>query len=179
MIETIVVVAVIALTLPVIFAIIFTLMREQLKVYRLTEVKRNGDYLINSVENTLREQALTIMSDLPANGGVEICKNVNTNSSGSKMVFLDKDGNWFEYSHSGNMVSSSSANINSEPLVSNKTLVSAFTISCKNNSTFSAPEVSMSFDICYDTTGTGSCASIRPEELATIHYQSIVKLRSY
>ena len=58
LIETIVVIAVIGLTLPVLFATILTLMRQQIKIYRLSQVKREGDYIINLMENTIRNRAV-------------------------------------------------------------------------------------------------------------------------
>lgn len=179
LIETIVVVAVVALTLPVIFAIVFTLVREQVKIFRLTEVKRNGDYLINSIENTIRNNAVKILSDKPANGGLEICNNINNIGGGSSLYFLDTNGQWFGYAYNVNVVSSSSATINLLSLTSAKTLVQNFSINCANNSIFSAPEVTLNFDICYDNTGSGDCSTTRPEEIAKIHYQSIVKIRNY
>ncbi|EKE14302.1 MAG: hypothetical protein ACD_12C00581G0001, partial [uncultured bacterium] len=54
LIETIVVVAVIGLTLPVLFAIIFILMREQVKINRLSQIKKEGDYIITLMENTIK-----------------------------------------------------------------------------------------------------------------------------
>ena len=60
LIETIVVIAVIGITLPVIFTIILALMREQVKIYRMSQVKREGDYAINLMENTIRNKAVTI-----------------------------------------------------------------------------------------------------------------------
>jgi len=73
LIETIVVIAVIGLTLPVLFATILTLMRQQIKIYRLSQVKREGDYIINLMENTIRNRAVTVHSEQPTDNNL-VCQ---------------------------------------------------------------------------------------------------------
>jgi prepilin-type N-terminal cleavage/methylation domain-containing protein len=186
LIETIVVVAVIGLTLPVIFAIIFTLMRQQIKIYRLTQVKREGDYIINSLENTIRNRAVTIHSDQPSDANI-VCSDTNYPASGTvdNLYFLDEDKQWFGYLFENNSIASKSADLDNPPniltfaLTSSKILVdSSFSISCSRNTVYSAPSVMLGFDVCYDT-GAGVCTGTRPEEITSMHYQTRIKLRSY
>jgi len=180
LIETIVFVAVIGLTLPVLFAIILTLMRQQIKIYRLSQIKRGGDYLINIMENTIKNRAITIHSATPSDENT-VCGDAGIPySSTSSLYFLDKDKQWFGYLFDSNSITSNSADLTnpSIDLTSGKTLVSNFSISCSRNSLNSPALILLSFDICYDT-GSGVCTSTRPEEITSIHYQTRIKLRNY
>lgn len=177
LIETIVVIAVIGITLPVLFTVILTLMRQQVKIYRLSQIKREGDYLISIIENSIRDSAVSIYSGIPDDTNV-ICRDIGTSDvSATQLYFLDKSKQWFGYLSIQNQVASDSAS-QTPSLNSNKTIISNFSIYCSRNSTYAAPSVLFSFDICYDT-GTGTCDSTRPEEIASLHYQSRVKLRNY
>jgi len=179
LIETIVVVIVIGLTLPVLFAIILTLMRQQVKIYRLSQIKRGGDYVINLMENIIKDNAITIHTTTPPNDVNIICKNVGTSLPGTSLYFLDKNKQWFGYLATVNSIASTSANLASPiNLTSSKTIVSNFSIYCSRNSIYSPAAILLSFDICYDT-GSGICTSIRPEEITSMHYQTRIKLRSY
>ena len=179
LIEIMVVVAVIGLTLPVLFAIILTLMRQQVKIYRLSQIKRGGDYVINLMENIIRDNAVTIHTTTPPSDANIICKNVGTSASGTSLYFLDKNKQWFGYLATSNSVASTSANLASPiNMTSSKTIVSNFSIYCSRNSIYSPAAILLSFDICYDS-GSGVCTSTRPEEVNSMHYQTRIKLRSY
>ena len=176
LIETIVVVAVIGLTLPVLIGTIFILVRQQTKIIRLSQVKREGDYIINLMENTIRNRAISIHSGIPTEGNI-VCKDAGSSSSGPPLYFLDKNGQWFGYLADSNSIASNSANptIN---LTSSKILISNFSIDCSRKIIYSPASISLGFDICYDI-GAGVCTSTRPEEIASLHYQTRIKLRNY
>lgn len=177
LIETIVVIAVIGFTLPVLFTLILTLMRQQVKIYRLSQIKREGDYIINTLENSIRDNAIAIYSGVPSDTNL-VCGDIGSSDSNSnQLYFLDKNKQWFGYLSNSNWVASQSAS-QIYYLTSSRTLVSYFTIYCSKNTLYTPASVLFSFDICYDT-GSGGCDSTRPEEIATLHYQSRVKLRNY
>ena len=181
LIETIVVIAVIGITLPVLFAIILTLMRQQLKINRLSEIKREGDYISSTLENTIKDRAVSIHSGLPVNDTTKICEDaLSFSSPTTNLYFLDKNRNWFGYQFSGNILASESADLvnPSIDLNSSKILISNFSISCSRNTVYSAQSVQFSFDVCYDT-GLPDCATTRPEEITSLHYQTRIKLRNY
>ncbi len=177
LIETIVVIAVIGMTLPVLFAIILTLTRQQVKIYRLSQIKREGDYLLNVLGNSIRDNATSIHSGIPDESNI-VCEDIGTSdSSASRLYFLDKNKRWFGYLSNSTWVASESAS-QTYYLTSDKTLISYFTIYCSRGAKYAAPSILFSFDICYDT-GAGSCTSTRPEEVTSLHYQSRIKLRNY
>lgn len=177
LVEMLVVFSVIALVIPSIFAIIFTVIREQAKILRLSTAKREGDYALNLINNQIRNRALSIHSDSPADATNEICRDVETVSS-SSLYFKDERDAWFGYYSSSNKISSSSSVIASPlELTSANTYVDNFSIGCEKTAAYSYPSVSIAFDICYKTV-SGNCSSARPEEISTLHYQSKIGLRN-
>jgi len=178
LIETIVVIAVIAITLPILTVIIMTLTRMQLKIYRLSQVKREGDYVLNVMANAIKDRAVSIHIAQP-DDTTEICKNTGSNpGSGNSLFFLDKDKEWFGYELSTDTIVAKSPPAVSNSLTSAKIKILNFTINCSRNTIFSPPSVFLSFDICYDTESP-NCATSRPEEIAKLHYQTQIKIRSY
>jgi len=181
LIETIVVVGVLGLTLPVIFSIFYVLLQQQTKIYRLNTTKKEGDYAINLIENTIKNQAVSIISSnspIPPDATNKKCDNDSSSySSTSGLYFIDKDGSWFGYVVNGDTIASSSAALASINLTSSKTHITGFSISCSRTYLYSQPSVSLSFDIkfCNDV----GCAQTRPEEISSLHYQTKIKLRNY
>lgn len=181
LIETIVVVAVLGLTLPVIFSIFFVLLQQQTKIYRLNTTKKEGDYLINLISNNIKNDASIILSSnspLPPDSSNKKCDNDSTNySSNSSLYFLDRNGAWFGYIINGNTLASSSATIASIDLNSTKTRITGFSIACSRTYIYSQPSVSMSFDI--EFCNNVACDQTRTEEISTLHYSTKIKLRNY
>lgn len=181
LIETIVVVAVIGLTLPVIFAIFLVLLQQQTKIYRLNTVKKEGDYVISLIQNTIKKNAVLILSDTspipPDETNTECDDDLTSYGSTSNLYFLDKNGLWFGYELSTDSIASSASNLATANLTSTKTQVSNFSIECSRTYIYSQPSVSLSFDIkyCIDA----ACDQTRPEETASLHYQTKIKLRNY
>lgn len=181
LIETIVVIAVIGLTIPAIFAIIFGLVRQQTKIYRLSLVKREGDYALNIIGSLIKNRAITIYSTTPPNN--QQCDNVGDiyppTGTTDKLFFQDQQGEWFEISLLADRIASQSSNLTDDQLTSTTTFVQNFSIACKKTAFYSPAIVSLSFDICYDTGAADPCTSTRPEETATLHYQTKIKLRNF
>jgi len=184
LIEMIVVIGTIAFALPAVFAIVFTILQQQVKIQRLSIVKREGDYVLNVVENTIRSYAKSIHSGIPGANN-EICK---SSTSETAAYFLDKFNNWFRFCQSSigsncdgsaNFIASNSSILNNGSpgyinLNSNKTIISAFSIQCYRTNLYSPPVVNVSFTIGYNTTST------RPEERVTsLNYKAKIKLKSY
>lgn len=177
LIETIVVIGVIGLILPVVFAIFFVLTQQQTKIYRLNTIKKEGDYVVSLIENTIKKDAIAILND-PANVDNPECASASTQyGSTVDIYFLDKRGQWFGYLLSGVAIASDSSSL-AQPinLTSTKTKISQFSVNCTRNSTYSQPTLFLSFDIeyCNDVT----CNQTRPEEIALMHYQTRIKLRN-
>lgn len=181
LIETIVVVAVLGLTLPVIFSIFFVLLQQQTKIYRLNTTKKEGDYVISLIENTVKNDAVMILSSnspIPPDATNKECDTDSSSySSNSNLYFLDEEGDWFGYLINGTSIASSSAGLATINLTSSKTRITGFSISCSRTFQYSQPSVALSFDIefCNDV----ACSQTRPEETSSLHYQTKIKLRNY
>ncbi|MBI2641830.1 type II secretion system protein [Candidatus Roizmanbacteria bacterium] len=174
--EIIVVVAIVGLTLPVVFSLFFAFLRQQVKVYRLTEVKRQGDFAVRVIENTIKTHANTITKDA---SGVVVCK---IPESDTVYGFKDRFNNEFRFFISGgSRISSAVTNLPPAPtlpigggdLTNDKVTISGFTLTCSRSTQFSPPVINMSFQVDYNPTDPG-----RPEEQATLRYQSTIKLRN-
>ena len=177
LIEMIVVIATIGLVLPALFSIIFSILQQQVKIQRLSIVKREGDYVLNVMENTIRNYGESIHSATPPTESNKICQ---SSSLENASYFKDKFGNWFRfYLNTTNSISSESSVLNngsrgSVSLISSQTKITNFSIQCYRTSLYSPPVVNISFTIEYNTT------SLRVEEKVTpLTYQTKVKLRSY
>ena len=176
LIEMIVVIATIGLVLPALFAIIFSILQQQVKIQRLSIVKREGDYVLNVMENIIRNYAVKIYSENSFT--TERCTTDNPTygpSNGSNFFFRDKSDRWFSFYQNSNNISSNSANLSSPVnLNSSQTKITNFSIQCYRTSLYSPPVVNISFTIEYNTT------SLRVEEKVTpLTYQTKVKLKSY
>ncbi len=177
-IEVIVVISIIGLIIPAIFSVIFGLVREQLKVYRLSVVKKQGDFILNNFSTLIKNDAKTIHSANPPSDANEQCAAANSNyTSTNGLYFLDPDNNWFGLTLSSGQISSSSASTNVN-YNSSQTIVSGMTMTCQKSGLYSAPIITLDFDICYETT-TGVCSSTRPEDTATLHYETTIQLQSF
>lgn len=172
LIEIIVVTALISLILPALFTIVFAVLVEQIKLYRLTEVKKQGDYGINIIENTLRNRAVAVYSS--SQFITELCGSALSSSSqtdGSNFYFKDRANDWFKFSALSDRIASSSAVVATTNLTTAKVKVSNFLISCKRQGLFSSPVVKISFTISYATT------SQLAQNNASLNYSISIKLR--
>jgi len=171
LIEMIVVIATIGLVLPTLFAIIFSILQQQLKIQRLSIVKKEGDYVLNVMENVIRNYAVKIYSE--HNFINERCATENS-TYGPNFFFRDKYDRWFNFYQSYNNISSNSANLSSPVnLNSSQTRITNFSIQCYKTALYSPPVINISFTISYYT------SSSRAEETASFNYQTKVKLKSY
>ncbi len=178
LIETIVVLSILLLIIPIIYIIIFNLVQQQLKVYRLTTIKNEGDYIINTLNYLIRNEAKSIYSALPADDSNQVCLSSDYQSNPSNgLYFLTKSNNLFKIFLENNKIASSS--ISTVYLNSDKTYISNFNISCQpGNNTYSPSIVLINFNICYKNQN-GNCLSNRPEEINNLNYQTAIKLRSF
>jgi type II secretory pathway pseudopilin PulG len=173
LIETIIVVGITGLIIPVVFAIIFVILQQQTKTIRLQEVKTQGDFVFSNIRTTIRNSAVQIYSDSSLQ--TEKCNTAISNygpQNGATFYFKDKNGNWFNYYLSSDKISSSSAQ-GSIDLTNQKVKITSYTISCQRQSVYSPPLVSLSLTLQYNTTST------RPEDKAELTYNTNIKLKSY
>lgn len=184
-IEIVVVIGVIGLALPALFAIVFAILQQQTKIMRLSEVKRQGDNVLVMIQNTIRNYATEIYSDTGLT--IKECDstiNPHTSNTGSNFYLKDKYNNsirfYLQTVGSDIFIASDSARPFSAPattqqLTTNKVTITTPTnfISCQRSATYSPPIITINFKVQYKTTST------RVEDTASLNYQTSIKLRSY
>ncbi|MCX7956067.1 MAG: hypothetical protein N2593_03135 [Patescibacteria group bacterium] len=180
LIEIIIVLGVLGFFLPIIFSIIFTISRESIKIDRISLIKRQGDYIINELSLLIKNYALNIYSSEPPIDTFLICKNSDDFFiSSEKMIFEDKEKNWFKIYLNGDKISSYSSFLDKNiHLNTNDTKIYNFFISCENKSFYSSPIVNIRFNICYKG-NSNDCILNSQEEISDFLYQTKIKLRNY
>lgn len=97
LIEMIVVIGVIALLVPTIFAMTFAMVRQQLLLYGYSEIKRQGALVQQSLRNTIANRATAVTDASYAD--LDICPPLTTPSPtpASRIYLLDSNNDGFSF----------------------------------------------------------------------------------
>ena len=174
-IEILVSIVVLGMVLPLLFSIVFTIFRQQTKIYRLNEVKKQGDYILVLTKNLIHNYAVGVYSEAALTN--QKCDGITntsytSNSSGSNFFFKNKDGQPFNILLSDGIIATSSGGTGNTKITNSQVVVSGYSISCANTSTAADSFVTIKFNINYNTT------SLNKEDNASLSYQSSLKLRN-
>jgi prepilin-type N-terminal cleavage/methylation domain-containing protein len=184
-IELIIVVGIVGMLLPALFSIFFIVIQQNIKIYRLSEVKKEGDSALNVIENTLRTYATDVYSTSTMADGDRQCSsgvapaNAYDGADGDSFYLKDRNNNWFRFYLTSDKISSQSSILNggaatgSVDLTSANVVISDFSISCSRSGSFSTPIITVDFTIGYDD------ESSRPEDTASMTYKTNIKMRSF
>ena len=180
LLEMLIVLTIVAIILPTVFAVVFVIMRQQVRIYRVVETRRQGDYILSFIKDKLiRSQQ---MNNHPAPYSTIHCSAAGSDfedfSNGNNISFLDRD-NVTRYRI---YLDTATNNLNYEKVlpapalttVLNNTSVAItnFEIKCYRRGTYSSPLISISYDVTFiDTTFTVQ------EGTSTFHYQTKIRLR--
>jgi len=184
LIEIIVVMGVLAILLPTVFSVIYIIMQQQLRTYKLIDTKKQGDMIMSYMKESIARDAVGISNSIGINqcntaGGAysestDFFFVLQTNSPSDMFTFRTNASGAFIYEHyiydnaSGIFISDFSTNLNNPNTVE----VSNFLLECLKRDNNSFPIVSFSYDATYlDNTPT------LQEGVVTLHYQTKVKLR--
>lgn len=181
MVELIVVIGVVALTVPVVFSLFFSVLRARSKIYILQEIKKSGDHSLNIMTNLIRQSAVAIYSDQSLT--TEVCSTkskLDTSSSfNGSLYFKDQFGDSFYFEKINDRIVYSY--ITTNPLIAaNKVDLmtvhtkldnDGLTTTCYRTNPFSLPIVSVKF-IILQASGTTQ------EEKASLSYAANIKLRN-
>lgn len=183
LIEMMLVIALIALLMPAVFSILYVIMQQQVKIYEITETKRQGDYVMQLMKEKIMRDAASLRRDddgIFTNVAVisNICNSTGTSftsaSNGQDFVFLNDQNNPFQYVQTGNTIrfrEIGTPNIDAA-LNNNRVTITNFQITCAVKSTYTDPVVSFSY------TATFNRAIPNPQLGTTqLRYQTKVKLR--
>ncbi len=181
-IETLVVVGVMALVLPTLFAIFFIIIRQQVRIYAVTEVKRQGDYLNSILQDSIKNYGYTIYDS----GGTEICGPGDL-AQHAVGFFKDKYLNGIGFGVSaGNTIISMITNLGPPAptlpytpgdLTNSKVGINSFTMTCQRQSRYSGPIITTNFSICYK--GSQASCILTGEGNVSLNYNTVIKLRNF
>lgn len=171
-IELLVVMGIVGLMIPIIFTVLYAVIRQEARIFALTSVKNQGDFILNSIKYNVRNYGLSVHNGNPADDLNRVCTNASATPTAYSPLYLrDRTGNTFYYSVSdGNLASNSSVLASAVTLNSNRVTISNFSMSCNRPTALSAPIVSLSYTVNYVTASGESPASMT--------YQTKIKLRN-
>ncbi|HRN69881.1 MAG TPA: prepilin-type N-terminal cleavage/methylation domain-containing protein [Candidatus Woesebacteria bacterium] len=92
LIEMLIVLTVTAILIPTVFSIVIVIMRQQVRIYKVVETRRQGDYILTFI----KEKLVRSSQMLDFSTGNPLCTAANSNSAvysesngGSNIAFLD------------------------------------------------------------------------------------------
>ncbi len=176
-IEIVIVIGIISICLPIVFSMFFITLRTQARIYSLQEVKRNGDYALNTIETVLRDNAAKIISDY-GDSTTEICENTSGQELSLQELFLvDKDNNYIGFDQAGaslrqtTSTASDPLNTTTSPLTNNKVEITQLLFSCKSENAFTPPLISINFVV-------SKLANDTSNEVSTLRYRTKIRLKN-
>ncbi|MEI6532936.1 MAG: type II secretion system protein [Candidatus Roizmanbacteria bacterium] len=164
-IETIVVLAVLAMVLPALFTILFAIMQQQVRVLKLQELKRQGDQAFGFIKDTLRKNSYKIYSDKLATNQVCLLPTTSyTNINGNDFYLKSDAGSIIKFYKNGTKLElyNSITPSTNRVYITDPIQVDSFTIACNLKSAFSSPLISVVLKIKHssDTTVVFSYSTI-------------------
>lgn len=165
-IEILVVLGVISLALPALFAIIFSIFQQETRIYALKDVKQQGDYAIEHMKSTIQQRGFQITDSGYAN---DVCPVLTspTPAPVSRIYLTDNDQNTFSYYLSSDKIASESSVEALSYLTNSRVKISDIGFSCYKTNFFSPPILTASFNV----TNVASDISLL--------FRTTFKLRSY
>lgn len=171
-VEILVVTGIIGMMIPIIFTVLYAIIRQEARILALTTVKNQGDYILNNLKFNVKNYAVGIHSGTPATDENAVCVTASAVSTVYNPLYLrDRAGNTFFYSvTSGAIASNSSVLATPAPLNTDRVTISGLTMSCNRPTTFSSPILTVSYTVNY--------VSSSGESPASLTYQTKIKLRN-
>ncbi len=166
LIELTIVLALLGIILPAVFAIFLAHLRAQTKVLVLQEVKRNGDQALNTMVTLIKADGRSLQDV----DGSPLCQTAGATFTGNIYINDINDNQFMFHAVEGRIASESAK---TDYLTSEKVAISNFELTCQRDSQFTAPLLSISFDVSQAQSTT------RAEESVTLPYQTKVRLRNF
>lgn len=174
LIEMLVVITIVGIILPVVLTILTIIIQQQLKIYRLIEVKKQGDFTLSFIKNKIETEAVKISTDGTIVG--EICTNTQSFQPAVPLLyFLNKNNEAFSFNTSnGELRVAGVSGINTS-LTTNKVIIRNLSFSCYKAGNLGTPLVQVSYTIEYKN----ASANAKPEETALLDYKTKIRLSSF
>lgn len=169
--EMLVVIVIVGIMLPAIFTIMFIILKQQAKIYQISETKKQGDYAYQFIKEKISREAKSVHT----NAGATVCSssgNSFSSTNGSDFVLFDELGNRIKFTRkaTNNSLFLNQGGVQTS-LNDGKVKVTDFTIECYRRSDYANTIVSFEFTIEFNK---------KTEDKAigdtSLHYQSRVKI---
>ncbi|HLL60381.1 MAG TPA: prepilin-type N-terminal cleavage/methylation domain-containing protein [Candidatus Nitrosocosmicus sp.] len=175
-IEIIIVIGIVAIALPMVFGLYFINLKNQVKIYSLQEVKKNGDIALSTIESLIKKDASKIVESFDSSE-IEICADSTTPAPtpSSEIYFVAKSNAKFGFYLDSNRIASQSSALPSPGLVyltNNKVKIDSLQFSCERKNSYSPATVSVSFSVSR-LVPTGA----QREENAALNFSTKIRLR--
>ncbi|CAN5206456.1 hypothetical protein BH09PAT2_BH09PAT2_09460 [soil metagenome] len=181
LIEMVIVLSILSMIIPIIFSIIYVLLNQQVKIYRLVETKRQGDRIMSFMKEKISREAVDIQNASAVARCATYTGNPETTTDGNDFVFLkDKTATPATFKffvNSSNLLAQDSTLLPSTSLNDNKVKITNFQIECfKKNTTTPFQSnvllIGFSYTVQFvDTTPTTA------EGTTSLQYQTKISLR--
>ena len=150
LIEMIIVLAVISLLLPMIFSVMYVILRQQIKIYRVVETKREGDRIMLFIKEKVLREAYMIRDS----AGIERCILPNVPYSDTPNLVFKKGPNAtdasFAFYLSGESIFFNDFITLNTPLNKSTVRITTFNVSCNKRTVDHSPLIDISFTIFYN-----------------------------
>ena len=171
LIEMLIVLTVVAILLPTVFSIVIVIMRQQVRIYKVIETRRQGDYILTFIKDRLVRS--NQMLNYPA--GTQLCAtapSTSTATNGAAVSFLGNDD--IEY-RIFSQVSGTTTNLmfalpaTSSGITINNNLVEVinFSVQCGRRAGLGAPLINIAYTVRFKDADFS----------VSIPYQTKIKLR--
>ncbi|MBP9691408.1 type II secretion system protein [Candidatus Woesebacteria bacterium] len=179
LIEVLIVITILGIIMPAVFSILFAILQQQAKISEITEVKRQGDSVLQFMKEKISREATSVLGDNDLSDGVppyEVCDKLipefTSTEEGQDFYFSDGAANFSFYTNDEGLLMFNQDPLTT-PLTASPIVISDFKIGCRKKSTYSSPVVAFSFKAVFN----------RPSQdlqLGTteLFYQSRVRLRT-
>ena len=169
LIEVVVVISTFAFILPIITIMLFIILRQQLTVARMTEVKRQGDQAITFMQGKINAQAEYIFND----ANIRTCEAVTVSPSQISYFTDARQSATIKFSRGDDGILYYNNGQNTEPITNAKVVAESFTMECVRNDTFTHPIVAIDF-----TLATGGNVAESEKASTRLHFSTKIILRN-
>jgi len=145
MIEMLIVITLFIILLPTIMAILSTILRQQLRIYRMVEVKRQGDAALSFMKERILREGIAVRDNL-GNTQCDSPNELYAPASGVNFRILRSNGSEYYFRQSGTIVYYVAPPITTS-LTANTVQVSNFQISCFRRTLNSPPMIQISYTV--------------------------------
>lgn len=179
LIEMIIVLMVVSLLIPTVFSIVYVIMRQEVRIYRVVETRRQGDYMLTFIKDKIIRSKEIDRYTAPSTFVAQCTTNGSSYSStsanpGADTSFVDNDDNKFriyQNTTNKNLIYEAPPGSTATTINNSRVQISNFTISCARKSTLGAPLINIAFTVTFkDTTAVS-------EDPVVLNYQTKIKLR--